>query len=92
MIKIKEVSKSFFTLFLIITLLIGSGCTKYASQEDLKTLEAAKAAAISAEKELSNKKSERKQLEADLAKIEKEFSNAEAEYEKAKSKPVNNEE
>ena len=44
-----------------------TGCTKYASQEQLKALEDAKNAALSAEKRVEELKVEKAQLEKDIA-------------------------
>jgi len=66
--------------------LMAVGCTKYASPDDLKTLEAANQAAISAEKELEKTKLERQKLEKQVTAKEAELEKAKAEFEQVKSK------
>lgn len=63
--------KRFISLLILILFLVGmfstTGCTKYASQEQLKALEDAKNAALSAEKRVEELKVEKAQLEKDIA-------------------------
>lgn len=65
--------------FLSVSLTIVTGCTKYASQDDLKNLEAAKVAATSAEKETQEVRKERMELEKKLAEKKAELQKAEQE-------------
>lgn len=73
------VSLTFSVLFI-------EGCTKYASQDDLNTLDEANNAAVSAEKELAMVEKERRQLENDLSQKEGELADAKAEFEKVKNR------
>lgn len=57
------------------------GCTKYASPDDLQRLEEARKAAISAEKELDNKKDERMAVEQELADVKAELNTVQADWE-----------
>ena len=66
-------------------LLVTTGCTKYASPDDLQKLETAKQAALSAEKELDKVKAEHKQVEKELAGKQKELQATKAELEKVKA-------
>jgi len=63
--------KRFISLLILILFLVGmfstTGCTKYASQEQLKALEDAKNAALAAEKRVEELKVEKAQLEKDIA-------------------------
>ncbi len=54
-------------------LLLSTGCTKYASTEDLQKLEEARKAALSAEKELDRIEAERRDVEDELAAKETEL-------------------
>jgi septal ring factor EnvC (AmiA/AmiB activator) len=66
-------------------LLVTTGCTKYASPDDLQKLETAKQAALSAEKELDKVKVEHSQVEKDLAGKQKELQATKAELDKVKA-------
>ena len=66
-------------------LMLASGCTKYASPDDLKRLDDAQKAAISAEKELEKAKADRRTLEAEVSAKEKELEGVKAELEKVKA-------
>jgi len=68
-----------------LSLLSVGGCTKYASPDDLKTLDAASAAATSAENELAKTKLERQKTEKQLAAKQAELDAAKAEFEKVKA-------
>jgi len=63
--------KRFISLLILILFLVGmfstTGCTKYASEEQLKALEDAKNAALAAEKRVEELKVEKAQLEKDIA-------------------------
>jgi len=67
------------------SLLTVGGCTKYASPDDLKTLNAAGAAATSAENELAKTKLERQNLEKQLTAKQAELDAAKAEYDRVKA-------
>ena len=67
--------------------MIGSvGCTKYAGPEDLKNLEEARQAAVSAEKELDRLKSDRREIEKEIAAQQEVLREAERELENAKNR------
>jgi len=63
--------KRFISLLILILFLVGmlssTGCTRYASQEQLKALEDACNAATAAEKRIEALKTEKSQLEKDIA-------------------------
>lgn len=71
--------------FIAGTLAFG-GCTKYASPDDLKKLEAAESAAISAEKDVDKAKVERRQVEKQLGEKKAELDAAKAELEQVKNR------
>ncbi|MBM3325881.1 MAG: hypothetical protein FJY65_02700 [Calditrichaeota bacterium] len=54
-------------VFMVCLSLLTVGCTKYASPDDLKKLDEAQKAAVSAEKELDQLKKERADLERQIA-------------------------
>lgn len=62
-----------------------SGCTKYASQDDLQELNKAEDAVIAADKKLDKLKMERKQAEDELAEKKMELEAAQQEFDKVKS-------
>jgi len=55
------------TAIMLLVLLAFTGCTKYANEQQLQTLEETKAAATAAEKALADCKSETASLEGQLA-------------------------
>jgi len=63
--------KRFISLLILVLFLVGmlssTGCTKYASEDQLKALEDAKNAALSAERRVEELKAEKAQLEKDIA-------------------------
>ena len=69
--------KRFISLLILVLFLVGmlssTGCTRYASQEQLKALEDACNAATAAEKRIETLKTEKAQLERDLAVKEQEL-------------------
>ncbi|HEB84338.1 MAG TPA: hypothetical protein ENI92_04980 [Bacteroidetes bacterium] len=65
---------------------IGAGCTKYASEEDLKNLDTQKQAALSAEKKVGELKKEKAALESQKAQKENELGQAEAEKAKVEQR------
>ncbi len=69
----------FPVLFVSLFLVLGIGCTKYASQEDLQSLETAKKAALSAEKKQSDLQKEKGSLERKKAQAEDKLRTAEDE-------------
>jgi len=85
----KKIKNAFIILMLVVftsSVFFSVGCTKYASQDDLKTLDEVRQAAISAEKELDKVKSERQQLEKELVVKQQDLKNAEQELEKVKNR------
>jgi len=66
-------------------MLLSVGCTKYANPDDLKRLEEAKQAAISAEKELDKVRVEHKQVEKELADKQKELQAVQADLAKVQA-------
>lgn len=68
-----------FALAAIIFSFLFSGCTRYANEEELKTLEDQQAAVKSAETKLADLKKERRSLETTLAEKQKEVKMAEEE-------------
>jgi len=69
-----------------VSLLAVGGCTKYASPDDLKQLDIANTAAVSAEKTLDQTKAERQKLERKIPPKQAELDAAKAELEKVKNK------
>jgi septal ring factor EnvC (AmiA/AmiB activator) len=65
--------------------LLSTGCTKYASEDDLANLEEAKQAAMAAEKMVQDKESEKADLQRELAKLNEELATAESELELVKN-------
>jgi len=63
-------------------MMLSAGCTKYAGSDDLKRLEEAKQAAISAEKELEKARAERRQVEKELSDKQKELETVQADLAK----------
>jgi len=63
-----------------------TGCTRYANQDQLKTLDETQAAAVSAEKQLADKKNEKATLEKDLAAKKAELEKVKAEKETVKQR------
>jgi septal ring factor EnvC (AmiA/AmiB activator) len=61
------------TLVFAAGIILSTGCTKYASSDDLQRLEEARKAAVSAEQELDRLKADRKKVEGDLADAEAEL-------------------
>ncbi len=86
MAKIRVALTPIITVFLITILIIGTGCAKYAGQDDLQRLEEAKKASVSAEKTLNNLKGERQELENKLKDMQQEFAKVEKDLEVAKNK------
>ncbi len=71
--------------FIAGTLAFG-GCTKYASPDDLKKLDAADKAAVSAERDVEKAKSERRGLEKQVNNKKAELDAAKAELELVKNR------
>lgn len=65
--------------------LVFGGCTKYASPDDLKKLDAAEKAAVSAERDVEKAKAERRGLEKQLDDKKAELESAKAELNKHKN-------
>ncbi len=61
------------------------GCTKYASPDDLKKLDEAQKAAISAEKELEQLKKERADLERQVSPKQNEYDDLKAQFDELKT-------
>lgn len=74
------------SLTIVIAFAVGTmgtvGCTKYASPDDLQKLEEAKQAAVSAEKELTKVKADRKKVEQELAAQESELKTSKSDLKK----------
>lgn len=74
---------------MVTALLVGAvmavGCTKYASPDDLKRLDEAKAAALSAEKELEQVRAERRKVEQELAAEQRELERVKADLDAVKA-------
>jgi outer membrane protein TolC len=66
--------------------LIFGGCTKYASPDDLKKLDAAEKAAVMAERDVEKAKAERSSLEKQVAAKQAELDAAKAEFEQVKNR------
>ncbi len=73
----RRITSASLALLFIFCLLFVGGCTKYASQKDIDSLQEGKEAAISSEKELDDVKSTRKTLEKELDAKKKELAAAE---------------
>ena len=69
-----------------ISLLMSVGCTKYASPDDLKKLDEANKAAVSAEADLDHAKADRMALEKKVAAKQADLDAAKAEFEKVKTR------
>ena len=69
-----------------VSLLAVGGCTKYASPDDLKKLDEANKAAVSAEKELNQVKAQRMDLEKQVSQKQADLDAAKAEVEKLKTR------
>jgi len=84
---IRKMGRTALMAVVVASFLLGAtGCTKYASPDDMKKLKEAEQAAISAEKEQSKVVAERQKLEAELAAKQQELQEAEAELEHVKSR------
>ncbi|MFC2150289.1 hypothetical protein ACFLQV_02175 [Calditrichota bacterium] len=73
-------------LMFVFSMSVVTGCTKYASPDDLQTLDEAKQAATSAEKDLASKKKELKMVEQELAMKQDTLKAAEMEREAVKQR------
>ncbi len=83
---LNRIMKVVMVASLSLSLTVVSGCTKYASQDDLNSLEEANKAAVSAEKELAKVEKERRHLENELSQKEGELADVKAEFEKVKTR------
>ena len=63
----------------LLLVVLGTGCTKYASEEDLQNLESQKQAALSAEKKVEQLQAEKSDLEKTVAQKQSELQKVEAE-------------
>jgi septal ring factor EnvC (AmiA/AmiB activator) len=75
--------------FIVSALVIGSlmvGCTSHPDEEQIKTLEETKSAALSAEKTLADKKKERADLEKQVEAKKAELAKVKAEKERVQQK------
>lgn len=63
----------------LLLVVLGTGCTKYAKEEDLQNLERQKQAALSAEKKVDQLKAEKADLEKTKAQKEAELQKVQAE-------------
>ena len=74
-----------FSLVLVVSLLLG-GCTRYANEEQLTTLDETEGAAIAAENEVAEKEKEKAELQAKLAEKQDELKKVQEEKEKIESR------
>jgi septal ring factor EnvC (AmiA/AmiB activator) len=65
--------------------LLSTGCTKYASEDNLAQLDEAKKAAVAAENLSQDKESEKAALQRELAKLKAELKTAESELDLVKN-------
>ena len=85
--RLRNAVKVFSILMIAVMFMLGSiGCTKYASEEDLKQLETQQQAALSAEQKRDQLIKEKKQLEAQLAAKQQELKAAKAEKKKVEQR------
>lgn len=82
----RRVTTVVLALALLFGLLISTGCTKYASPEDLQRLEEARKAALAADKELGRIQAERQDVESELAAKNVELEAAKEELELVKQR------
>lgn len=82
----RRVTTVVLALVFVFGLVFSTGCTKYASPEDLQKLEEARKAALSAEKELDRIKTERRDVEDELANKEAELESTKEELELVKQR------
>lgn len=73
------------SLFLAVSLLL-SGCTRYANEEQLTTMDETESAALAAEGKVAEKEKEKADLEAKLAEKQEELKKVQEEKEKIQSK------
>lgn len=85
MVRLPTLLRTVMATALLAGALIAVGCTKYASPDDLKRLDEAQAAALSAEKELEQVRAERRKLEQDLAAKQRELEHAKADLDAVKA-------
>lgn len=74
-----------FTLVLFASLLV-TGCTRYANEEQLGSMDESEAAAISAEENVADLEKEKAELEAKLEEKKKELEEVKAERKKVEAK------
>ncbi|MBN2030141.1 hypothetical protein JW824_07830 [bacterium] len=74
-----------FCLMLIASLLIG-GCSRYANEEQITTLDETEAAALAAEQKVAEKEKEKAELEAKLAEKQQELEYVKSEKAKVQSR------
>jgi len=74
-----------FSFLLVASLLLG-GCTRYANEEQLTTLDETEAATAAAEKGVAEKEKEKADLQAKLAEKQDELKKVQEEKEKIRSK------
>jgi len=86
---VRVLTVGMFCFIFVVSLLL-SGCTSYANEEQLNTLEETKAAALAAEENVSAKEAEKAELEAKLAEKQEELKAVQAE--KARLQELQNEE
>ena len=72
-----------FALVVVASFLL-SGCTRYANEEQLTTLDESDAAAVAAENKVAEKERERDELQRKLAEKQEELRKVQAEKEKVK--------
>jgi len=71
-----------FSLLLVASLFTTTGCTRYANEEQLTTLDESSAAAVDAEAKVAELEAEKAELEAKLAEKQKELEAVKAEKER----------
>jgi len=82
---IRKALVSFLTVVVLASFVL-AGCTRYANDEQLKTLDETKAAALSAEKTLEQKEQEKASLEKKLSEKQDELQKVKEEKSKVQSK------
>lgn len=68
------------------TMILSVGCTRHPNEEQIRVMEEARAAALSAEKKLDQKRQERQQLEQQVAQKKQELEKAKKEREEVKKR------
>jgi len=82
---VRKVLVAFFSVVVLASFVL-AGCTRYANDEQLKTLDETKAAALSAEKTAQDKEQEKASLEKKLSEKQDELQKVKEEKGKVQSK------